>query len=117
MTKEQIQEQNRQRAMQWMEDQAASGLGKQEWCKRNGISRSLFFKWQKILKNCSEAIDTGSVFIEIPIAKPQEPRDLSLTKSNPISVSISYGDFNIDVRNGVEEALLCTVLKAVRNVN
>ena len=32
------------------EAQARSGLDKQTFCKQNGISRGLFFKWQRILR-------------------------------------------------------------------
>ena len=38
------------RIKQWIpifEEQAKSGLNKQEWCIQNGINRSAFFKWQR----------------------------------------------------------------------
>ena len=41
------------RLKQWipiLEAQARSGLDKQTFCKQNGISRGLFFKWQRILR-------------------------------------------------------------------
>ena len=41
------------RLKQWIpifEQQSKSGLNKQEWCKLNNINRSVFFKWQGILR-------------------------------------------------------------------
>ena len=41
------------RLKQWIpifEQQSTSGLSKQEWCKLNNINRSVFFKWQRILR-------------------------------------------------------------------
>ena len=38
------------RLKQWMpifEEQAKSGLNKQEWCRHNEVKRGAFFKWQR----------------------------------------------------------------------
>ena len=53
------------RLKQWipiLEAQARSGLDKQSFCKQNGISRGLFFKWQRILRErIAEGFDPTSV--------------------------------------------------------
>ena len=53
------------RLKQWipiLEAQARSGLDKQTFCKQNGISRGLFFKWQRILRErIAEGFDPTSV--------------------------------------------------------
>ncbi len=44
------------------EAQARSGLDKQTFCKQNGISRGLFFKWQRILRErIANGFDPGSI--------------------------------------------------------
>lgn len=44
------------------EAQARSGLDKQTFCKQNGISRGLFFKWQRILRErIADGFDPGSI--------------------------------------------------------
>ena len=53
------------RLKQWipiLEAQARSGLDKQTFCKQNGISRGLFFKWQRILRErIADGFDPGSI--------------------------------------------------------
>jgi len=129
MVKQETYEQNLQRAMRWMQDQATSGLTKEEWCKRNGIQSSRFFKWQKtiretaMIRNTDESADVSNmteqapVFVEIPVAKSTSPTVLSSSHMTDTAVIISCGDFSIEVRNGVDETLLYTVLRAVKNVN
>ena len=49
------------------EAQVRSGLDKQTFCKQNGISRGLFFKWQRILRErIADGFDPGS--ISVPVA-------------------------------------------------
>ena len=44
------------------EAQARSGLDKQTFCKQNGISRGLFFKWQRILRErIADGFDPESI--------------------------------------------------------
>lgn len=41
------------RLKQWMpifEEQAKSGLNKQDWCRQNEVKRTAFFKWQRELR-------------------------------------------------------------------
>lgn len=50
------------------EAQARSGLNKQTFCKQNGISRDLFFKWQRIFrKKVAEGLDPNSITIPAEI--------------------------------------------------
>ena len=53
------------RLKQWIpifEAQASSGLDKQTFCKQHGISRGLFFKWQRILREkMAEGFDPASI--------------------------------------------------------
>ena len=53
------------RLEQWipiLEAQARSGLCKQDFCKQHGISRGLFFKWQRILREkIAEGFDPSSI--------------------------------------------------------
>ena len=59
------------RLKQWipiLEAQARSGLDKQTFCKQNGISRGLFFKWQRILRErIADGFDPGVFQLQLPL--------------------------------------------------
>jgi len=125
---------------QWMpifEEQARSGLNKQEWCKQNEVNRGAFFKWQRELrkylleKNGNKfsdqispelAIHTAPDFVELVPAS-------SSVRSNPnnccvrpgdiataSSICIRCGEFSIDIKNDVNQLLLSKVLKVIADV-
>ena len=66
------------RIKQWipiMEEQAKSGISKDEWCTMHGINRTSFFRWQKrvrqyLLDQCENqlppaALSSETDFVEI----------------------------------------------------
>ena len=85
------------RLKQWipiLEAQASSGLDKQTFCKQHGISRGLFFKWQRILREkMAEGFDPAS--ISLPAItdngtgdiKNNEPMFYELSPTAPCSLA------------------------------
>lgn len=129
------------RIKQWIpvfEEQARSGLNKDEWCIINGISRGAFFRWQKRVRSyllehggiadpvqvpaVNEQTDTGC-FVELPCSQSPGP-GISALKNLPddypeetAPISIHYGAFSINVNGNVDERQLTAVLRAMKNVD
>ena len=129
------------RIRQWipvLEEQARSGLTKDEWCIINKISRGSFFRWQRRVRSYllehgenagqlqAEGVNeqtTDEYFVELPRSQAVVPglaalrslHDDGWDKKAPIS--IHYGDFLINIRAGVNEDQLSTVLRAIRNAD
>lgn len=128
------------RLKQWIpifEQQAKSGLNKQEWCRQNQVSRVAFFKWQKEFRtylleknenmfqeqqSTELATQTGSKFIEITpvnssVRASQNASCNSSTVFAPTApISIRFGKFSIDVNNDANGLLISKVLKAMADV-
>jgi len=122
------------RIKQWIpifEEQARSGLGKEDWCEANGISRNSFFKWQRkirryMLVNNLKAPNIANVyfqtepdFVDItPAAVRNEParKPCSFNPPEVSRLSIRYGGFTIDINEGTDEKLLSMALGVVSNV-
>ena len=128
------------RLKQWMpifEEQAKSGLNKQEWCRQNEVKRAAFFKWQRELRkylleknenkfqarqSTELAVHTASKFVELAPASSLIRSSLndSCIRSGDIApaapISIRCGEFSIDLNNDVNELLLSKVLKAMADV-
>ena len=129
------------RIRQWipvLEEQARSGLTKDEWCIINKISRGSFFRWQRRVRSYllehgenagqlqAEGVNeqtTDEYFVELPRSQAVVPglaalrslHDDGWDKTAPIS--IHCGDFLINIRAGVDEDQLSTVLRAIRNAD
>ncbi len=122
------------RLTQWMpifEEQAKSGMGKDEWCKANGIRRWEFYKRQRecrnyILENASGCeklpVPAGNLpsFFEIPVNHQTPSVETGLTESDSIKdksdgshIMINYGNFSIDVAGPVNGKTLREVIRAV----
>lgn len=128
------------RLKQWMpifEEQAKSGLNKQDWCKLNGVKRAAFFKWQRELqkylleKNNNKfqdrlstelAVHTAPDFVELAPASSSLRSRLNggCVRSGDIasasSISIRCGDFVVDLNDDVNELLLSKILKVMADV-
>ena len=119
------------------EEQARSGLNKQEWCSRNQVSRAAFFKWQRELReyllekngNIVKAqpskeltAQTASNFVELAPVSSSVRSSLNdnFVSSRDIAptapISIRCGKFSIDLNNDTNELLLSKVLKAMADV-
>ena len=131
------------RIRQWMpvfEEQARSGLNKDEWCILNGINRGSFFRWQRRVRSYllehGEPGSTGQLqvsgvnaskdneyFVELPCPQAAVPGIASLRNlhddisDDASRVSIHYGGFLVHVDGMVDEDQLTTVLRAIRNVD
>ena len=129
------------RIRQWipvLEEQARSGLTKDEWCIINRISRGSFFRWQRrvrayLLEHGEEAVQlqTASTneqadsdyFVELPRSQALVPGIAALRSfhddiwDETAPISIHYGDFLINIRAGADEDQLSTVLRAIRNAD
>ena len=128
------------RLKQWMpifEEQAKSGLNKQEWCELNEVKRAAFFKWQRELRkylleknenklqdqlSAELAVHTTSGFVELPAVSSsvRSSQNDSCARSGDFtpasSISIRCGEFVVDLNDDVNELLLSKVLKVVTNV-
>lgn len=115
------------------EEQAKSGLNKQEWCKQNNVKRTAFFKWQRELqkylldKNKDKlsnelVVHTAPDFVELTPARTLAKSGLNnccdrsggIAPASPIS--IRCGEFSIDLNDDVNEQLLSKVLKVMADV-
>ena len=129
------------RLKQWMpifEEQAKSGLNKQDWCRLNDVKRAVFFKWQRELRkylleknenklqaqfSTELAVHTAPEFIELAPASSSAQSNLkdSCVRSRDIthvsSISIRCGEFSIDLNDDVDELLLSKVLKVMADVH
>lgn len=133
------------RIKQWIpvfEEQAKSGLNKDEWCIINGINRGSFFRWQKRVRSyllehgeiadpaqvsvqvpaVNEKTDTGC-FVELSCSQPPGP-GISALKNLPddypeedAPISIHYGAFSVNVNGDVDERQLTAVLRAMKNAD
>lgn len=120
-----------------MEEQAKSGMTKNEWCAMHGIERTSFFRWQKrvrayLLEQCGtqpselpEPIPSNNEvnFVEIspihgPLVGTPARRCVETVQTGGVSPSISirYGGFSIDLNGSVDERQLSTVMRVLKNV-
>lgn len=127
------------RIKQWIpifEEQARSGLGKEEWCEANGISRTSFYKWQREIRRymlannlkvpdiANEYFQAGPGFVDItpeaaaPAVVRNGPGQVPCPFDPPSvsGLSIRYGRFSIDINGGTDERLLSMALGVVSNV-
>jgi len=121
------------RIRQWIpvfEEQAKSGLNKDEWCIINGVSRGSFFRWQKRVRSyllehgegvgqltvpsVNEQTD-NECFVELPCTQAafRNLHDDVMDEAAPIS--IRYGEFVVNVNDEVDERQLAVVLRALKN--
>lgn len=118
------------RLKQWLpifEEQARSGLNKQEWCKQNGVKRAAFFKWQRecraylLSKNDAIPTTTEPAFVEISCSNNSDKvasADVAAVDgdSHNSSVTITRNGFEIRVDGMVNETNLLKVLRVVCHV-
>lgn len=131
------------RIRQWIpvfEEQAKSGLNKDEWCIINGINRGSFFRWQRRVRSYlmehGEIESTGQLqtpnvneqsdnecFVELSCSQAAVPGIAALRNlhddvlDDAVPIRIHYGGFSIHVDGMVDEKQLTTVLRAMRNVD
>ena len=121
------------RLEQWMpifEEQARSGMGKDEWIQANGIKRWEFYKRQRecrsyLLEKAESGqelpVNTDALpeFFELPSNLPAvvEPETTVNSICDPVSqsghIDITCGRFSIKLDGAVNESTLMTVIKAV----
>ena len=81
------------------EAQARSGLNKQAFCKQNGISRDLFFKWQRVFrKKIAEGLDPNSIAIPTEIKKSNNDHNEDFPVFYELSTK-TQNDLNEDANN------------------
>ena len=128
------------RLKQWMsifEEQAKSGLNKQEWCELNGVKRAAFFKWQRELRkhllegnkkkfhnqlSTELAVHTAPDFVELAPASASQRSGLNDSRVRSVdiaptsSISIRCGEFVVELNHDVNELLLSKILKVMADV-
>ena len=129
------------RIRQWipvLEEQARSGLTKDEWCIINGINRGSFFRWQRRVRSyllehgenvtqlpaaSAEEHTADEYFVELPCSQAAVPGIAALRNlhddvwDEAAPISIRYGEFSINIRADADEKQLTAVLRAVRNAD
>lgn len=121
-----------------IEEQARSGMTKDEWCAMHGIERTSFFRWQKrvreyLLAQCeaqspqlpsSVPSNNNEVsFVELsstqcsPAGMEEQQRQETIQACGAPSISIRYGGFSIDLNDSVEEKQLSMVLKVLKHAD
>lgn len=117
-----------------IEEQAKSGMGKEEWCVMHGINRTSFFRWQKRVRaylldhcepqpsQCPSSIPSNHEvgFVELPSTQASPAGMAGQPCGETIrdcgarpSISIRCGGFSIDFNNGVDEKQLSVVLRVL----
>ena len=128
------------RIKQWIpiiEEQAKSGISKGEWYTMHSIDRTTFFRWQKRVRaylldqwqdqssqlpsstqteeiSFVEFPSTQGALMEIPGQAEPCTGNKAACSCSP-SIRIRYGDFSIDLGNGVDEQQLSTVLRVIKH--
>lgn len=129
------------RIKQWISliaEQANSGLSKNEWCSRNGIERTSFFRWQKRVRSyllehqeSEDALlpvlkqnENDEKFVELQSPRAALAGAYNTQKSYPAgscddsSIRIHYGGFSISLSRGVvDERQLSSVLRVLKHVD
>ena len=121
-----------------IEEQAKSGMTKNEWCALHGIERTFFFRWQKrvrayLLDQCEEqpsqlpsSIPSNNEvsFVELPAIQEstvgvtgQRCGKMDQDCGASPSISIRYGDFSIDLNGCADEKQLSMVLRVLRHAD
>ena len=118
-----------------IEEQAKSGMSKEEWCVMHGINRTSFFRWQKrvreyLLDQCeaqppqppsSVPSNHEVCFVELPSAQ-DSPAEMAGQQCGETiracgtcpSISIRCGGLSIDFYGGVDEKQLTAVLGVLK---
>lgn len=121
-----------------IEEQAKSGMSKEEWCVTHGINRTSFFRWQKrvreyLLDQCEiqPSQSPSSIpsnhevdFVELPSTQDcpagiagERCGETIQSRGELPSISIRCGGFSIDFNNGVDEKQLSVVLRVLKYAN
>ncbi len=128
------------RIKQWISvfnEQANSGMNKNEWCILNGINKTSFYRWQKRVRTylleqqgseeaavsvLMQNADTAG-FVELPstkgsLAEAYNTRSSYHSGGNDNSaIRIHYGGFSISLDGEVDERQLSSVLRVLRHVD
>ena len=121
-----------------IEEQAKSGMTKEEWCALHGINRTTFFRWQRqvrkyLLDRCeaqpsqlptSSPSNNEMCIVELPSAQVS-PAGMAAQRCGETvqavgaspSISIHYGGFSIDLNGSVDEAQLSMVLRRLKHAD
>ena len=121
-----------------LEEQAKSGMSKNDWCAVNGIERTSFFRWQRRVRSyllehrdetgwlqapaVDKQLEQGG-FVELPhsqmnksaIAPSGHKQDEMSQENHPLCVF--YGGFSVQISGAVDERQLTTVLRAMRHAD
>lgn len=122
------------RLQQWkpiFEAQAKSGLGKEEWCKQNGVRRWEFYRRQRELrqfllgnghssdsippeKEMTDLTPSTATFVELPMKSENAAQSVApKAASDGGGMEITCGKFKIKLKGFVEESVLETVIRTV----
>lgn len=107
---------NQERWKQHIIDCQSSGLTVQDYCQQQGICRSSFYKWQRVLRLDACKVpgeqltqdDYTLVKVDYPaaIASPAVPKQ-------PTSISVSLGSAKVEIPQGADPATIKIVLNTL----
>ena len=110
---------SRQRWRELVDEQRASGLSVDAFCKRRGLATSTFFNWRRRFKSeptsavAQASADATFVELEAPPASPITKADASTpSTTSPIELVLSNG-LVVRVRHGFDPRLLQQVVEAL----
>lgn len=108
------------------EEQAKSGLGKNDWCEKNGIKKWEFYERQRECRDYLLKHDTDSgipaetatlvpSFVEIPVdpAPIVSPACRNENEDPSGHIDVTCGKFRISITGKVDESVLAQVIREV----
>ena len=108
------------------EEQAKSGLGKNDWCEKNGIRKWEFYERQRecreyLLKQDTDPgipAETATIvpsFVEIPAvpAPNASPAYKNETEDPSGHIDVTYGRFKISITGKANEGVLARVIREI----
>lgn len=110
---------------QWrkiIQEQTASGLTIDEFCKQNGLSRNSYFYWLRLVRVEEVNVQQNSTgFVEMRLPVPQNdavPRvtPISAPEQEPSQLTLSVNGIIIQVTDRTSSDLLARTLEVIRYV-
>ena len=94
-----------------------SGLSVKAWCQQNGLKSSAYYYWVKRFKvsGQEEAADNSSPFAEV-ILLPESKRNSLDIQPFKAELSLSFGNFSINVPNGFDPMTLTEIVKVLQKL-
>lgn len=110
---------------QWrkiIQEQTASGLTIDEFCKQNGLSRNSYFYWLRLVRvEAVNAQQNSTGFVEMRLPAPHNDAEpcvtpISAPEQEPSQLTLSVNGIVIQVTDRTSSDLLARTLEVIRYV-